>query len=83
MNLLHLTSSLWPNPGYSPINITVNGTLFKNAYDVAASHNGSKGYENDSFAAISVLRAGTNNIRVTLQPNAKTHYWIRNLAIVV
>ena len=84
LTLVHMTSSLWPKPGYAPVDITVNNRLFLDNYDVAAAHNGSKGYERDSFAISDYLVPGTNTIHIALQGNpwAKTHYWIQDLQVV-
>jgi hypothetical protein len=84
LKLIHLTSSMWPKPGSSPVDITINNKLFLDNYDVAAAHNGSRDYENDAFVISDFLAPGKNTIRIALQdkPWAKTHYWIRNLEVV-
>jgi hypothetical protein len=85
LDLIHLTSYAAgvPGDGYSPIDITINGNLFLDNYDVAQNHNGSHGFEKDSWQISDYLNTGQNTIRIELEDNpwAYTHYWINTLSI--
>lgn len=86
--LVHLTSAKWPDNGYSPINIDVNGTPLKAGFDPARAHAGrgedTRNYVSDRFTippgTLRVIPAN-NTIKFTLQPGAQTHYWIRSLRL--
>jgi hypothetical protein len=84
--LLHLTSARWPNNGYSPINIDVNGKSLKAGFDPARAHAGTgedtRNYVWDRFTIPpGSLSEGENTIKFTLQSGAQTHYWIRTLRL--
>jgi hypothetical protein len=82
LSLLHCTSSLWPKPGYAPVNIFVNGTTFQDHYDVATRYGGERDYRFDRFTIpATALVAGSNTVRIQLQSGARTHYWIRSLGV--
>jgi len=84
LKLLHLTSSLWPKPGYSPVDIIINNRIFLDNYDIASTYNGARGYRTDHFSISDFLQVGKNTIRIALEdrPWAKTHYWIRTLQVI-
>lgn len=76
--LVNLTSSMGSQPGYSPVDIVINGKLFKDNYNP-----GSMNYKKDIFKIGSFLFDGENTLRIEFQshPWAKTHYWIQSLEI--
>ncbi len=69
--------------GYSPVNILINGQLFKDHYDVAANHNASHGFETDQWDVARYLISGQNTLRIEFQSDAQTHYWIQEFKIQV
>ncbi len=85
LELTHLTSGgpSCPNGGFAPVDIVINGVTFLNDYDVAENHAGSHSYETDTWTVTSQLVSGTNAIRITLQNNACTVYWIQKITVTV
>ena len=85
LDLIHLTSSSenFPSGGYSPIDITINGQLFVDNYDVAGFHDGSHRFEDDKWEISEYINLGENSITIELQsdPWADTHYWIQTLVV--
>ena len=84
--LYNCTSSLWPRDGFSPVNIQLNATMIKERYDPASAHAGTgadtTNYLRDTFTLpAAALVTGDNTLTFTLQPDAKTRYWIRDLII--
>jgi len=85
LSLSHLSSAdcAVQGGGYSPVDIYVNGELFRDNYDVAESHCGAHGYAFDQWNITGRLVSGVNIIRIELQdnPRAETHYWLQALHI--
>lgn len=81
LSLTHLSSasSMARGGGYSPVDIYVNGQLFRDNFDVAENHCGSHGYEFDEWDISARLTSGLNTIRIESEdnPRAETHYWIQ------
>lgn len=74
--MVHLTSMTGGHNGYSPIDILINGQVFKSKYDVV---NGN--YQQDTFDITSFVAEGNNTIRLNFCSGAITHYWIQNLKV--
>ena len=84
LTMRHISSTNWPQVGFSPIDITVNNRnpAIKANYDVSASAGGSRDYQHQQFVIPAAqLQTGQNTLRVTLQRGARTHYWIEWLVI--
>jgi hypothetical protein len=86
LTLLHCTSSLWPKDGFSPVNIDVNNTSLRANFDPATAHRNTgadtRDYVRDQIVVPkSSLRTGANSVKLTMQPGAITHYWIRSLQL--
>ena len=83
LRIRHLSSagSGAPGGGYSPVNIHINGQLFKACYDPAENHGGTHGFVVDSWDVASYLKAGVNIIGVQLCDTAWTYYWISHLSV--
>lgn len=83
LTITHLSSasSNAKGGGYSPINIILNGRLFKGKYDVAENHSGSHSYNTDQWNIARYLKKGTNTIELKFCSQAQTHYWIQSLKI--
>ncbi|MDP6453427.1 MAG: hypothetical protein QF898_08985 [SAR202 cluster bacterium] len=69
--------------GYSPVGIIINGTLFRDNYDVAENHNFSHSMEVDTWQIGSLLKPGSNTIRIEYEndPAAQTQYWIKEILL--
>lgn len=78
LNLIHLSSYAAGvlNNGYSPVNIRVNGVNYKTAYS-PFSHS----YMLDSFDISSLTLAGSNEVIISFDSTAKTHYWLQRVEI--
>lgn len=85
LKLIHLSSmsESAPGGGYSPVDIIINGQVFKDNYDVAENHEASHSYGIDTWQIADYLQTGINMIRVEFEddPWAYTHYWIQDLVI--
>lgn len=85
LSLTHLSSADAgaPGGGYSPVDIYINGGLFRDNYDVAENHCGSHGYAIDKWQIQNYLVSGENTITIAFEddPWADTRYWIQSLAI--
>lgn len=86
LSLRHQTSDAdKPGPnnnmqGYSPINIFVNGKIFKQDYDVASYHN-ERVIKTDTFDITSYLNQGLNEIKIVFGRTARTQYLLFKLEI--
>jgi len=74
--MVHLTSMNGPQPGYSPIDILVNGTIFKSRYNV-----GNGNYVRQTFDITSLVHEGANTILLKFSSGASTNYWIQELKV--
>jgi hypothetical protein len=85
LTMIHLSSgdSGAQGGGYSPVDIIINGTMFRDNYDVAENHNFSHGMEVDSWQIASLLKPGNNTIRIEFEndPAAQTQYWIKEIML--
>lgn len=85
LSLTHLSSASAdaPGGGYSPVDIYINGGLFRDNHDVAENHCGSHDYAIDKWQIQNYLVSGENTITIAFEddPWAYTHYWIQALAI--
>lgn len=85
LTVTHLSSADGgcPGGGYSPVDIKINGQLFRDNYDVAQNHGGTHGFATDQWQIGNLVRSGTNVIRIELEDNpwACTHYWIQSLEV--
>ena len=86
LTLLHCTSSLWPKDGFSPVNIDINNASLRANFDPATAHRNTgadtRNYVWDQIVIPkSSLRTGANSVKLTMQPGAITHYWIRSLQL--
>ena len=75
--LSHLSSGMGGKKGYSPVNIQVNGKLVAINHDPRGDN-----YTVDRFEISSYIRAGTNELTITLG-DATTHYWIEWLKLLI
>ena len=78
LRLVHLTSGVptCPNGGYAPVDLSINGAVVLNDFDVAENHGGSHSYENDVWL-IGGLPADTFVFRIALDSHACSNYWIQ------
>jgi len=75
LRLVHL-SSISNKVKYSPITIKVNGAV------VVSNFSPEKGnYCTDSFDITQYVKKGTNTIRISLDDDAQTNYWISHLGV--
>ncbi|MCH8310815.1 MAG: hypothetical protein IIB17_10030 [Chloroflexi bacterium] len=70
------------NGGFAPVDILINGALFKDNYDVAEAHGDPQEFELDLWNVSAFLMPGSNTIRFDLDGSAESHYWIQNLALM-
>lgn len=75
LRLVHLTSMLYPKPGYSPIDVIVNGTKIKEDYSPPSGN-----YMADEWDITSLMKDGANNVRLNFK-DAISNYWIQNLKV--
>lgn len=75
LKIEHLTSSFGSRPGYSPVNIIVNGHTVAENYSPQAMN-----YIWDTFDISSAVQEGINEVVIELQ-NAQSHYWLRRIEI--
>ena len=85
LEIIHLTSTVEGGygDGYSPVDVSINGQLFLDDYDVAAAHNGSHTFQLDSWDITNYLVEGNNSLSINLVDieNACSNYWMQALAI--
>jgi hypothetical protein len=81
--IVHMTSGDLgaTNNGYSPVDISINGQVFKQKYDVAEAHGTPQKFEIDLWRVSDYLDIGANRIRIELNEASETQYWIQNFAI--
>ncbi|MBV6647755.1 MAG: hypothetical protein KI790_20015 [Cyclobacteriaceae bacterium] len=77
LNMTHLTSSLGPRSGYSPVNIIINGTTFKSKYSPPSA-----GWVYDKFNVTDLIKDGANTIQIDFVSGARSNYWINKLQLV-
>lgn len=75
LRLVHLTSMLYPNPGFSPIDIIVNGTTIKSDYSPPSGN-----YLTEEWDITANMKDGDNVIRLNFK-NARSNYWINKLQV--
>ena len=75
LRLRHLTSMLYPKPGYAPIDIIVNGTKITEDYSPPSGN-----YMTDDFDITPLMKDGKNTVRLNFK-DAKSNYWIQNLQV--
>jgi len=75
----HLTSSLPPNPGYSPVTISVNSEPVVQGFDPKSHHPGVRGILTDRWPIFA--HAGENTISWTYGTDGLSHYWIHSIKI--
>jgi Astacin (Peptidase family M12A). len=76
LKMVHLTSMNGPSAGSSPIDIVVNGTVFKRDYSPPSGN-----YMTDDWDITNLMRDGANTIRLNFK-NAVTNYWIQSLQVL-
>ena len=76
--MTHLTSYDSTHPGLSPINVVINGQIYKQNYSPPSAD-----WVQDVFDISMFVRPGENVIRLELQTQAITNYWIHWLAILL
>lgn len=74
--LTHLTSMAGSQNGWAPVTISVNGKKLASATD-----SGSGSYVTAKFNVSHLLTEGKNIIKLELDSNAETHYWLKSLEI--
>jgi hypothetical protein len=81
LRITHLTSASGncQGGGFSPIDIVINGAVWKSNYDVAAAHGGTHGWVDDDWQVS--LPSGPGTIEIRYRANACTHYWIQRLDV--
>ena len=90
--LRHVTSTdpLTDLGGYAPVDISINGNvptqvngehIDQGPYNPAEHHDFTDSYSTDVFPITRFLHKGTNTIRVQLDKDAKTQYWIQTLLV--
>jgi hypothetical protein len=80
--LLHCTSAIWPKSGYSPVTISLNGTVIASNFDVGRHHDGTRDYAWDSLPVpASAVRQGANVLTIVTQPGMISHYWLRSVRL--
>ncbi|MFH1453976.1 MAG: thioredoxin family protein [Armatimonadota bacterium] len=72
----HLTSMNGPDKGFSPISIYVNGKKIISGWDTDSGK-----YIISQFRIGKSLKKGQNTVKITLDPGAKTHYWLKQIEI--
>lgn len=77
LRITHLTSAAKNKPGKSPINIILNGSNIKKDYSPPSSR-----WMEDTFDISSLMKDGNNKIRLELQRQAQTNYWINSLKVL-
>lgn len=75
LKLVHLTSTAGSKPGSSPIDILVNGQVFKKDYSPPSGN-----YLAEQWDITSLMKDGANVIRLNFK-SAKTNYWIQKLQV--
>jgi hypothetical protein len=75
LKMVHLTSMLYPKPGHSPIDIIVNGTVFKKDYSPPSGN-----YMTDEWDISKLMHDGANSVRLNFK-SAKSNYWIQKLQV--
>lgn len=72
----HLTSMAGEKNGWAPITISVNGKNLAQNWDTKSGK-----YITTKFNIAKLLAKGNNNITFTLDSDAKTHYWLKEIAV--
>jgi hypothetical protein len=81
---MHMTTGAGgvKNGGFAPVDIFVNGAMFKENYDVAEAHGDPQQFELDMWDVSTLLTPGINTVRIALDGSAETQYWIQHLALM-
>ncbi len=74
--MVHLTSMNGPRAGSSPIDIVINGDMFKSRYNV-----GNGNYQKDTFDITQLVEEGANLIQLNFCSGARTNYWIQSMKV--
>jgi hypothetical protein len=77
LNFVHLSSLVGPN-NYSPLTITLNDKEVAKGFSPQL---GDAGYQTNSFDITSFVKTGENVLRIQLEKEAFSNYWIQNLEI--
>ncbi|MFO7651083.1 MAG: hypothetical protein R6X13_07095 [bacterium] len=80
--LMHLSSHAGDHPGYSPVDIIVNGTkVCREQAPGARSVSETGSYGIDKYDVTGFVRSGRNTLTLRMCDDARTHYWVKWLMV--